>query len=115
MPLPGITIEAELESMLLQAVRTAPDASWPVEPGLARQLVDALHDALPPLHAAARSCALLTTPLCRAPLARLLRSSGLDLPVLSFLEIPDGKPVDIVATIGGAAQAISGSVADQKD
>ncbi|MEN9392827.1 MAG: flagellar biosynthesis protein FlhA, partial [Pseudomonadota bacterium] len=82
------------------AVRTAPDASWPFEPRLARQIISALDQALHPLQAAARSAALLTAPACRPALARLLRGSALDLPVLSFLEIPETKSVDIVATIG---------------
>jgi flagellar biosynthesis protein FlhA len=105
LPLPVITIDPELEGLLVQAVRTAPDASWPFEPGLARQLIAALEASLHPLQAAARSCALLTSPLCRAALARLLRGSAVELPVLSFLEIPETKAVDIVATIGGNAPA----------
>ena len=100
LPLPAITIDPELEGLLLQAVRTAPDASWPFEPRLARQIISALDQALHPLQAAARSAALLTAPACRPALARLLRGSALDLPVLSFLEIPETKSVDIVATIG---------------
>lgn len=100
LPLPAITIDPELEGLLLQAVRTAPDASWPFEPRLARQIINALDQALHPLQAAARSAALLTAPACRPALARLLRGSALDLPVLSFLEIPETKSVDIVATIG---------------
>jgi flagellar biosynthesis protein FlhA len=105
LPLPVITIDPELEGLLVQAVRTAPDASWPFEPGLARQLIAALEASLHPLQAAARSCALLTSPYCRAALARLLRGSAVELPVLSFLEIPETKAVDIVATIGGNAPA----------
>ncbi len=101
LPLPVITIDPDLEGLLVQAVRTAPDAGWPFEPGLSRQLIAALEAALDPLQAAARSCALLTAPACRPALARLLRGSAVDLPVLSFLEIPDAKAVDVVATIGG--------------
>ncbi len=101
LPLPVITIDPDLEGLLAQAVRTAPDANWPFEPGLARQLIGALETALDPLQAAARNCALLTSPTCRPALTRLLRGSSVDLPVLSFLEIPEAKSVDIVATIGG--------------
>jgi len=72
---------------------------------LARQLIAALETALHPLQAAARSCALLTSPACRPALARLLRGSAMDLPVLSFLEVPETKPVDIVATVGGESRS----------
>ncbi len=113
LPLPVITIDPELEGLLVQAVRTAPDASWPFEPGLARQFIAALEASLHPLQAAARSCALLTSPYCRAALARLLRGSAVELPVLSFLEIPETRAVDIIATIGGNAPAEAIST-DQK-
>lgn len=113
MPLPAITIDPELEGLLLQAVRNAPDAAWPFEPGLARQIISALENALHPLHAAARSAALLTAPPCRPALSRLLRGSAVDLPVLSFLELPETKAVDIVATIGGSPVG-NDAQADQK-
>jgi flagellar biosynthesis protein FlhA len=104
MPLPVITIDPELEALLCRSVLNAPDASWPFEPELGRQLISSLEHALHPLQAAARSCALLTSPTCRASLARILRGSAVELPVLSFLEVPDGKAIDIVATIGGGSQ-----------
>lgn len=115
MPLPAITIDPELEGLLLQAVRNAPDATWPFEPGLARQIISALESALHPLHAAARSAALLTAPPCRPALARLLRGSAVDLPVLSFLELPETKAVDIVATIGGATTDRGTSVGNEQE
>ena len=102
-----ITIDPDLETLLCRSVLNAPDASWPFEPELGRQLISSLEHALHPLQAAARSCALLTSPTCRAALARILRGSAVELPVLSFLEVPDGKAVDIVATIGGNSQLVA--------
>lgn len=107
MPLPVITIDPDLETLLCRSVLNAPDASWPFEPELGRQLISSLEQALHPLQAAARSCALLTSPTCRAALARILRGSAVELPVLSFLEVPDGKAIDIVATIGGNSQLVA--------
>jgi flagellar biosynthesis protein FlhA len=112
MPLPAVTIDPELEGLLIRAVRAAPDAAWPVEPALSRQLIASLEQALAPLHPAARACAIITSPVCRLALAWLLRGTSADVPVLSFLEIPETKAVDIVATVGGGV-ALPASQEDQ--
>ncbi|RYY41527.1 MAG: flagellar biosynthesis protein FlhA, partial [Sphingomonadales bacterium] len=101
MPLPVITLDASLEQLLSQAVRTQPNASHPFEPALAARIVQAVSSASQPLMAQARRFALVTSPAARRPLARLLKSHLADSPVLSFLEIPDGKPVEVVAVVGG--------------
>jgi flagellar biosynthesis protein FlhA len=112
MPLPVLTLDAELESLLNGAVRTGKDAQHPIEPGLAQRLVQAIGDAAGPLLADARKVALVTSPVARRALARLLAPHIPDVPVLSFLEIPDGKPVEVVAVVGGQVnRALLGSAA----
>jgi flagellar biosynthesis protein FlhA len=101
MPLPAITFDPELEMLLTQAVRTGPNASWPFEPELARQIISAIGDAVQPLLLAARSFAVITSPICRAAVSRLLRAQFADVAVLSFLEIPETKAVDVIVSIGG--------------
>jgi flagellar biosynthesis protein FlhA len=105
MPLPAITFDTALETLLIQAVRASPGASWPFEADLSRQIVAAVGDAVQPLLMAARACAVITSPLCRAAVARLLRSQLADVPVLSFLEIPETKTVDVIAVVGGKPAA----------
>lgn len=100
MPLPAVTIHGELESLLVQSVQSAPQANWPFEPELARRIVAALSDAVQPLLVSARSFAVVTSPLCRAAVARLLRAHFNDVTVLSFLEIPENKKVDVLAVVG---------------
>ncbi len=102
MPIPAITIEPELENLLGAAVRAAPQADWPFEPALATRLLQAIDQAVEPLTLAARSCAIISSPLCRPPLSRLLRTRFQDIAVLSYLEIPENRQVDIVATVTGA-------------
>lgn len=46
-------------------------------------------------------------------MARLLRAQLGDVAVLSFLEIPDGKSIEIIATVGAGAEAASFSETDQ--
>ena len=100
MPLPIITFDPELESLLTQSVRTGPNASWPFDPDLAARIVSAVSEAVQPQLMAARSFAIVTSPICRAALSRLLRAQLSEIPVLSFLEIPETKPVEVIAMIG---------------
>lgn len=51
---------------------------------------------------AARSVAVVTAPAIRPAVARLLRAQMAELPVLSVLEIPETKTIDVIAVVGGA-------------
>jgi flagellar biosynthesis protein FlhA len=101
MPLPVITFDSSLEKLLTQSVHAGGEANWPFEPALARRIVSAVNDAVQPMLLAARSFAIVTSPLCRAPVARLLRAQLSEVPVLSFLEIPETKAVEVIAVVGG--------------
>ncbi|MET0362770.1 MAG: flagellar biosynthesis protein FlhA [Sphingobium sp.] len=100
MPLPVITLDGELEQLLAQAMRVSGDAKHPIEPALAGRIVDAVTHAARPMMAEARSFAIVTSPLARRALSRLFRPHLPETPVLSFLEIPDGKPVEVAAVVG---------------
>jgi flagellar biosynthesis protein FlhA len=102
MPLPAITLDGELEGLLVQSVLAAPQATWPFEPALASRIVAAVETAVQPMLVAARSFAIVTSPLCRPALSRLLRAQSGELAVLSFLELPDNRKVEVIAVIGGA-------------
>jgi flagellar biosynthesis protein FlhA len=101
MPLPIVTFDPSLEMLLVQAVQTGPTASWPFEPALSARIVDAVRHAVEPMLFAARSFAIVTSPICRAAVARLLRSQLADTPVLSVHEIPEAKAIEVIAVIGG--------------
>jgi flagellar biosynthesis protein FlhA len=110
MPLPVLTLDPELEGLLNQAVRSGKEASHPIEPNLGQRIVQAIGEAAGSYLAEARRIAVVTSPVARRTLARLLAPHIPDVPVLSFLEIPDGKPVDVVAVVGGAVnKALLGS------
>jgi flagellar biosynthesis protein FlhA len=49
LPLPVITLDATLETLLTQAVRTGPGASHPFEPALAQRIVESVTEAAGPL------------------------------------------------------------------
>jgi flagellar biosynthesis protein FlhA len=101
MPLPVVTLDGHLESLLTQAIRTGRDAVHPIEPGLGQRIVQVVGGIAGPLLAEGRRFAVVTSPLARRALARLLAPHMPDVPVLSFLEIPDGKAVEVVAVVGG--------------
>ena len=100
MPLPVVTLDAGLESLLAQAVRAGPGAAHPFEPALAARIVQAVAEAATPLVNQARRFAIVTSPIARRPLARLLKPHLPETAVMSFLEIPDGKPIEVVAVVG---------------
>ena len=103
LPLPVVTLDAELETLLAQSLRVAGDAAFPIEPGLAQRILGAIEQAARPLMLEQRNYALVTSPQARKPIADLLRPRFPDTPVLSFRELPDDKPVEVVATVGGQA------------
>lgn len=101
MPLPVVTLDAGLESLLAQAVRTSPGAAHPFEPALANRIVSAIAEASAPMVNSATRFAIVTSPIARRALARLLKPHLPETPVMSFLEIPDGKAVEVAAVVGG--------------
>ena len=101
MPLPVVTLDPGLEHLLSQAVRSGQGAVHPIEPGLGNKLVQAIGEVAVPLLSEGRRFAVVTSPIARRALSRLLAPHVPDVPVLSLLEIPDNKPVEVVAIVGG--------------
>jgi flagellar biosynthesis protein FlhA len=100
MPLPVVTFDAELEGLLAQAVRVGPAAAHPFEPALAQRIIAAVNQAAQPLLNTATRFALVTSPMARRAVARLLKPHLPETPIMSFLEIPDGKAVEVMAIVG---------------
>jgi flagellar biosynthesis protein FlhA len=112
-PLPVLTLDPELEGLLNQAVRAGKDANHPIEPGLAQRIVQAVGEVAGPYLSNAQKIAVVTSPAARRALSRLIAPHIPDVPVLSFLEIPDGKPVEVVAVVGGGVnRSLLGSGAE---
>ncbi|GAB5483078.1 MAG: flagellar biosynthesis protein FlhA [Parasphingorhabdus sp.] len=101
MPLPVITLGGDLETLLAEAIEAGAGASHPVEPGLAQKIIAAVEEAARPIMAEARRFAIVTSPVARRTLLRLLRPHLPETPVLSFEELPDDKAVEVVAVVGG--------------
>lgn len=100
LPLPVVTLDAELEGLLVKALKVGEDANYPIEPQLAQKIMEAMDDASRTLPMETRNIALITSPIVRRPLGALLKHRFPDLAVLSYQELPDDKSIEVLSKIG---------------
>ncbi|WP_421621513.1 flagellar biosynthesis protein FlhA [Alkalilimnicola ehrlichii] len=106
--LPVMTLDPQLEQMLLNAIQGGGETSGGFEPGLAERLQQSLADTTRKQEMSGQPAVLLTSPQLRSWLQRLIRHSVPSLHVLSYNEIPDDRQVRIVATVGQQQQVGGG-------
>ncbi len=99
-----ITLDGELEQLLVASVRADPTGAYPLDPALSQRILTALGEAARPLLSDGTTFAVVTTPLVRRPLFQLLRQHLPDVTVLSFYEIPDSRQVQVVAVVGRGSE-----------
>ena len=102
--LPVITLEPQLEQLLLNTVQGATGAVG-FEPSLAERLQRSLAESAQRQEMAGQPAVLLTAPQLRSWLYRLTRHSIPGLQVLSYNEVPDDKQIRIVGNVGQAQMA----------
>jgi len=107
-----IAIAPPLEQLLGSAVRVAPQAAFPFEPGLAQKLSQSVIAAAQDPLSAGEAVALVSQPGPRRALWRLLRSNGLTLPVLAFTDLPDSRSVEVIAVVGQDDTLLPGTTPD---
>jgi flagellar biosynthesis protein FlhA len=96
-----IALAPQLENILMQATQT-PGAEGPgLEPGLADQLLRGVSQAAENQEQMGMPAVLLVPAPMRSLMARFLRRSISQLHVLSHAEVPDGRMIRVVATVGG--------------
>jgi flagellar biosynthesis protein FlhA len=96
-----IALAPQLENILMQATQT-PGAEGPgLEPGLADQLLRGVSKAAESQEQMGMPAVLLVPAPMRSLMARFLRRSVSQLHVLSHSEVPDGRMIRVVATVGG--------------
>jgi flagellar biosynthesis protein FlhA len=96
-----IALAPQLENILMQATQ-APGAEGPgLEPGLADQLLRGVSQAAENQEQMGMPAVLLVPAPMRSLMARFLRRSISQLHVLSHAEVPDGRMIRVVATVGG--------------
>lgn len=96
-----IALAPQLENILMQATQT-PGAEGPgLEPGLADQLLRSVNQSAENQEQMGMPAVLLVPAPMRSLMARFLRRSIPQLHVLSHAEVPDGRMIRVVATVGG--------------
>lgn len=95
-----ITLDPSLEQLLLQAAQGAPEGQLAIEPGLAERLHSTLKDESQKVEMTGQNAVLLVAPQVRAQLARLFRFSLPTLHILAYSEVPENRPISVVASVG---------------
>lgn len=97
--LPVITLEPELEQLLINSI-SGHAASPGLEPGLAERMQRRLADAAQRQEMSGEPAVLLVPPQLRQTLARFVRSAAPNMHVLAWNEIPDNRRVRLVTAVG---------------
>ncbi len=104
--LPVITLNPELEQLLLRSVQQAQkagaDDSAYIEPGMAERMQRAIIEAAQKQELAGKPQVLLVAAPVRAMIAQFVRAVLPDLHVLAYNEIPENRQVTIDASVGEA-------------
>ncbi|KZY66900.1 flagellar biosynthesis protein FlhA [Oleiphilus sp. HI0071] len=104
--IPVITLEPELEQLLLKSVQQAQKTGAPdelgmvLEPGIVENLQRSLSDAVQRQEMLGNPAILLVSAPVRLAMAKFSRFVNDSVRVLSYQEIPDNKQINIVATVG---------------
>ena len=98
--LPIITLDPELEQILLQTLHATGEGGASLEPGLAENMHKNLNEAAQRQEMAGESSILVVQAGLRSWISRFIRHSIPGLNVLSYNEIPDNKQIRIVANVG---------------
>jgi flagellar biosynthesis protein FlhA len=98
--LPVITLEGDLEHMLINMARQSGDQELVLDNRLAEQLLQTMTQTTEQLSAEGRQAVLVVSPHIRRQFAHIVRQHLDDMIVLSFNELPESRKIDVVATIG---------------
>jgi flagellar biosynthesis protein FlhA len=95
-----ITLDPDLEALLVQAQSQGGAEAPVIEPGLADRLQHSIIAAAERQELAGKPAVLLVSSTVRALLARFVRAARQVVHVLAFEEIPQNKQITVVSTIG---------------
>ncbi len=103
-PLPLITLDAELEQLLIRARRQGGDDGLVIDGGLAGTLVKSISDALETATGQGKQAVVIVAGQLRRSFAAFLRPHLPDAIVMGINELSDNRRVEVVASIGGQPQ-----------
>ena len=100
--LPVLTLDAGLESAIVQGLHDPTTGQPVIEPDLARMIGERIADTVAARGASAQPLALIVQPRARRVLAALLRLRAPSVLVLSISELPPAQPIEVIDVIGAA-------------
>ena len=99
---PLITFSPELEQMILTTVRQNPEEKMLlIEGSLAKKILSNLNEASEEFNKEDKPVFLIVAPQIRKHVAKFVRSQLPSINVLSFMELPEDRSVEIAFTVGG--------------
>ncbi len=101
--LPVITLDSDLEHMLITMVRQSGEEGLILDNNLAEQLLRKISESSEALNAQGRQAVMVVSPAIRRQFSQLVRQHIEDMAVLAFTELPDSRKIEVVATISGDA------------
>ncbi|MBN8485903.1 MAG: flagellar biosynthesis protein FlhA [Sphingomonadales bacterium] len=113
--LPVLTLDAQLESAIVQGL-TDPLTGQPViEPDLARSIGEHIAALVAERGVGASPLALVVQPRARRALAALLRLRAPSVLVISIAELPAAQPIEVVSVIGASVPPPPTQISDQTE
>ncbi len=100
--LPVITLDTELEQLLLNSLQNSNGNGLVVEPGLAARLVQSLLEAAQRQEINGQPAVLLTAPPLRPWIAKMVKQGVPRLQVLAYNEISENKQLKVVSSVGNS-------------
>ena len=100
-PLPVITLEADLEQMLIKMSRQSGEEGLGLDNELAQNLLTKISETNQKLSNEGKSSARVVSPAIRRQFSLIVRQHVEDMIVLAFTELPDNRKINVVASITG--------------
>jgi flagellar biosynthesis protein FlhA len=97
--LPVMTLDSDLEHMLITMVRQSGDDGLVLDNSLGEQLLRKISETSEAISAEGRQVVMIVSPAIRRQFSQLIHQHIDDLTVLAFTELPDSRKIEVVATI----------------
>jgi len=103
-PLPVITLNSDLENMLITMERQSAEEGLILDNELSEKLLTRLNQINDDMSSKGKQAVLVVSPVIRRSLSKLIRHHIDDMIVIGFTEIPDTRKIELIATISGEAE-----------
>ena len=100
-PLPVVTLNADLENMLITMQRQSGEEGLVLDNQLSEKLLTQLNQINDDMSSKDKQAVLVVSPVIRRSISSLIRQHIDDMVVIGFTEIPDNRKIELVATISG--------------